>query len=62
MIDNKWPITYQNLLPSSCEYPYYHIGDLAYPLTPNCMKEHANCQNNSRAVLTACYIQLKFSF
>ena len=59
MIDNQLPVTYRNLLPSNCEVPCYVIDDPAYPVTPYCMKEHANCQNNSRLVLTACYIQLE---
>ena len=35
-----------NLLPGHDTLPNYIIGDLAYPLTPYCMKEYQTCVEN----------------
>ena len=45
MIDKELRITYQNLC--------YVISDIAYALTPHCMKEHTNCQNNNQVVFNS---------
>ena len=53
MMDKKLPITYQTLLPGSCEALCYVISDTAHPLTPHCIKEHTNCQNNNQGVFNS---------
>ena len=42
-ISGEFPSCYQELLPGFTPVPPFLIGDPAYPLLPNVMKEYANC-------------------
>ena len=44
------PPTFNNLVPGYDKIPNYLIGDPAYPLTPNCMKEYQSCKTNSEVL------------
>ena len=44
------PQLYSHLLPGHAQIPCYLIGDLAYPLTPNCMKEFQACKTNAQVI------------
>ena len=44
------PQTFNNLLPGHNKIPNYIIGDPAYPLTPNCMKEFQSCKTDAEVI------------
>ena len=48
--NGKLPTVFQSVLPGYEKVPNYLTGDLAYPLTPFCMKEYDTCQNNEQVV------------
>ena len=41
---------FQSVLPGFDKVPTYLIGNLAYPLTPFCVKEYDSCAINERVV------------
>jgi len=43
LVSHKFPSIYQELLPGYTPVPQILLGDPAYPLLPNIMKEYANC-------------------
>ncbi|XP_046858633.1 protein ALP1-like [Xenia sp. Carnegie-2017] len=42
----RLPQTFTHVLPGHDKIPNYLIGDPAYPLTPNCIKEYQSCLSN----------------
>ena len=44
------PQVYSHLIPGHVKIPNYLIGDPAYPLTPNCMKEFQTCKTNAEVI------------
>jgi len=44
------PETYRIVLPGHKKIPNYVIGDPAYPLTPNCLKEYESCATNAQVI------------
>ena len=44
------PQVYSHLIPGHVRITNYLIGDPAYPLTPNCMKEFQTCKTNAEVI------------
>ena len=42
-VSSQFPSSYQELIPGHCPVPPVLIGDPAYPLLPNVMKEYSSC-------------------
>ena len=47
------PETYRIVLPGHPKVPNYVIGDPAYPLTPNCLKEYESCTTNAQVIFNS---------
>ena len=50
MSNKELPETYSSVLPGHEKVPNYLIGDPAYPLTPNCLKEYESCKTNAQVI------------
>ena len=50
LAENILPITSHSLLPGWTQVPSFFMGDLAYPLTPDLMKELPHCIPNEEAI------------
>ena len=50
MRNKDLPKTYSMVLPGHKKVPNYVIGDPAYPLPPNCLKEYESCKTNAQVI------------
>ena len=48
--ENRFPVYYRELIPGEESVPQLLIGDPAYPLLPNVMKEYEHCSTNEQVI------------
>ena len=48
--ENRFPVYYRELIPGEESVPQLLIGDPAYPLLPDVMKEYQHCSTNEQVI------------